>query len=195
LGVTEETNVPANPRLKAKLRTLRVFQSWSDWKLERRLEADLRKRMRAMLREVAKERELRHLQQEGGALSSVSRANQRAKAAMDVVVEDRALSHSCATVLLLLALSVAPLGGSCDAVAVVVLVIGVLAARLSSGVLRYRVEQGLYGTNEYEAREIVAFVLERAGGIDLSGGLGARDAEPTRDLVTSGTEAFEGARS
>lgn len=41
----------------------------------------------------------------------------------------------------------------------------------------YRLNKGLYGTNEYEARQIILFVLSRTEDADLSGGLGAADIQ------------------
>lgn len=39
----------------------------------------------------------------------------------------------------------------------------------------WRLKRGLYGTTEYEARQVVRFILANAEDIDFSGGLGTRD--------------------
>jgi hypothetical protein len=61
-----------------------------------------------------------------------------------------------------------------------VMPVGILGSALiilNAGMIasRYRWEHGLFGTSEYEAREIVRFVLDNADDIDFSGGLGARE--------------------
>ena len=43
--------------------------------------------------------------------------------------------------------------------------------------MSYRVRHGLYGTTEYEARQIIAFILNHADRSDLEGGLGAADIQ------------------
>jgi hypothetical protein len=41
--------------------------------------------------------------------------------------------------------------------------------------LRYRFKHALYGTNEYEARQLISFIVDNADEIDLSGGLGVSE--------------------
>jgi MFS family permease len=58
-----------------------------------------------------------------------------------------------------------------------VVFLGAALLLLNAGMIvsRYRWEHGLYGTSEYEAREIVRFILENADDIDFSDGLGAKN--------------------
>ena len=50
-----------------------------------------------------------------------------------------------------------------------------LILQLADAALDYRIRHGLYGTNEYEARQIISFALNHAERTDLDGGLGATD--------------------
>jgi hypothetical protein len=58
--------------------------------------------------------------------------------------------------------------------------------------LDYRISRGLFGTNEYEAREIVRFVLRNASDTDLSGGLGARKLDLTPSTETELAAVWNG---
>ncbi|HEX4496490.1 MAG TPA: hypothetical protein VIE43_12535 [Thermoanaerobaculia bacterium] len=71
---------------------------------------------------------------------------------------------------------VSPLFGFIALAAVGVLV----AAHLA---LRYRIRLGLFGTNEYEARQVLHFVLDNADKHDFSGGLGVEDLETRKVSV------------
>jgi hypothetical protein len=79
----------------------------------------------------------------------------------------------------------------------ILLIAAIVVLNASTLALDYRVSHGLFGTNEYEAREIVRFVLKNAGDTDFSGGLGARDLDlsaataTTLDGVWSGAPAYE----
>jgi hypothetical protein len=57
--------------------------------------------------------------------------------------------------------------------AIAVLTAATLLLLLSSAAMEYRLRRGWYGTNEYEARQIVHFLLARAGAGGFSGGLGS----------------------
>ncbi len=62
--------------------------------------------------------------------------------------------------------------------AVVATLVGAcLMLQLADASLDYRIRHGLYGTNEYEARQIISFALNHAEGTDLGGGLGAADIQ------------------
>jgi FtsH-binding integral membrane protein len=80
---------------------------------------------------------------------------------------------------------------------VILLIAAIVALNSSTLALDYRVSHGLFGTNEYEAREIVRFVLKNAGDSDFSGGLGARDLDLSATTATtlggvwSGAPAYE----
>lgn len=52
---------------------------------------------------------------------------------------------------------------------------GCILLQLADVALDYRIRRGLYGTNEYEARQIISFALNHAERSNLSGGLGAAD--------------------
>lgn len=65
---------------------------------------------------------------------------------------------------------------------IVVVAGAVFLLQVSDAAMEYRLVRGLYGTNEYEARQIIRFVLHHAEEIDLSGGLG--DLEISFDDAT-----------
>src|SRR4051794_30879466 len=54
---------------------------------------------------------------------------------------------------------------------------------LSERVLQYRIRHGMYGTNEYEAREVVHFLLRHAKDTNFSGGSGLREDAQLDELV------------
>jgi len=80
---------------------------------------------------------------------------------------------------------------------IILLTIAILLLNASTLALDYRVSHGLFGTNEYEAREIVRFVLRNSSNNDFSGGLGARQldlsasAQAELAAIWSGEPAYE----
>jgi hypothetical protein len=58
---------------------------------------------------------------------------------------------------------------------VVLLAASAALLQLGDTALEYRIRRGLYGTTEYEARQIIQFLLANADDVDLSGSLGAAD--------------------
>ena len=60
---------------------------------------------------------------------------------------------------------------------VTVLVGAGLLLQAGEAAMNYRIRHGLYGTNEYEARQMVIFLINNAESSDLAGGLGAGDLE------------------
>lgn len=72
--------------------------------------------------------------------------------------------------------------------AVPILIAAAAALDLGNVAFRYRLKQGLFGTTEYEARQIILFALSNAKDLDLSGGLGAATIEldePTQTILES----------
>jgi hypothetical protein len=62
---------------------------------------------------------------------------------------------------------------------VVLLILGlILALFINQKILEYRIRKGLYGTNEYEAREILGFILSHADKSNFSGGQGLKEILP-----------------
>lgn len=80
-----------------------------------------------------------------------------------------------------------------------ILLVGLLVAvavlNVGAFAFAYRVSKGLYGTNAYEARELIFFVLRHKEDIDLSGGLGARDLQLDSTVERAVIAAWEGARA
>lgn len=63
---------------------------------------------------------------------------------------------------------------------------------LNQVILEYRIKKGLYGTNDYEAREIIEFIFTNAEYIDLSGGGGAKRIFPEPEKETKENIVPEG---
>ena len=104
----------------------------------------------------------------------------KANTAIAALLNERRSALSVASVVLVLALGVYLAIGFFTGTPPSTVIISLLAAAVvlinaAAISLNYRVSHGLYGTNEYEAREIIQFVLAHAEEIDLSGGLGATD--------------------
>jgi len=57
------------------------------------------------------------------------------------------------------------------------LVVAAILLEVSQIALEYRVRHALYGTNEYEARQLIGFILKHAEDIDFSDGLGIHEIE------------------
>ena len=71
---------------------------------------------------------------------------------------------------------------------VLLLLLAAAVLQLGDAALGYRLQHSLYGTNEYEARQIISFVLAHADEIDLSGGLGVTEMnleEATQTILES----------
>ena len=58
------------------------------------------------------------------------------------------------------------------------------ALYLNQTILEYRVKKGLYGANDYEAREIVEFIFANAEHVDFSSGDGAKRIFPEPEKET-----------
>lgn len=124
----------------------------------------------------------------------------KATTAIGAVIEDRRSRQLAASLVLLGAILVYLFltvywGIQVGTLVIVILVGGIVLLNVGSISLNYRVANGLYGTNEYEAREIIRFVLENADDIDFSGGLGARDLDLCAEEKRAATEAWDGASS
>ena len=77
-------------------------------------------------------------------------------------------------------------------------VIFVLSMAMINGAalaLSYRLAHGIYGTNEYEAREILHFILAHSDDTDVSGGLGANDLDLSTEQQESLAGLWEGVRA
>ena len=82
-----------------------------------------------------------------------------------------------------------------DIVVMVVITVGIVAINASAMAFSYRVSHGLYGTTEYEVREIIRFVLSRCDDVDFSSGLGAREFDATDEIVIALETAWAGANT
>jgi hypothetical protein len=69
-----------------------------------------------------------------------------------------------------------------------------VAVHLRLLVITIRVNTGLYGSSEREAREILRFVLSESTNIDISGGLGAKETMSYTE-ATTGTSLPDGVRA
>lgn len=71
------------------------------------------------------------------------------------------------------------------------LVLGLLLALfVNQKVLEYRIKKGFYGTNEFEAREVLKFILEHADKSSFSDGQGLKDIMPTPEPNDMSEEKF-----
>lgn len=63
----------------------------------------------------------------------------------------------------------------------------IIALFIGQQLLEYRIKKGLYGTNEYEAREIIEFILSNKDKSDFTGGKGFKEIflEPEVKPATS----------
>jgi hypothetical protein len=118
--------------------------------------------------------------------------------AIGAVVADRrgATYFASLTLLLTLALylGVTRLSGNVvDLAIVVIIAVAILAINVGAMAFAYRVSHGLYGTTEYEAREIIHFVLARTDNVDFSSGLGARNIDISEEQLLVLTETWTGA--
>jgi hypothetical protein len=68
----------------------------------------------------------------------------------------------------------------------------IAALRINQKVLEYRIRKGYYGSNEYEAREIIDFVLAHADKTDFIDGTGAKRLLPTAEIVEAANVYLEG---
>jgi len=129
---------------------------------------------------------------------AISPVTQKTATAIGAVIEGRRSTQYVASALLLAAvgalLAIAYITDSEVGVPTIwILSAGVVLINLSGILLNYRVAKGLYGTNEYEAREIVHFVLEHAEDVDFSAGLGAHDLEFSAESERAIAAVWEGA--
>lgn len=125
-----------------------------------------------------------------------------ATTAIDAVVTRARKARDAATALLLLSVGVVIIAGlltrRTPPIGLLILLgSSLIVINASALALQYRVSRGLFGTTEYEAREIVRFILRHSDTIDLSGGLGAREINTTPateaavQAVRAGAPAYE----
>jgi hypothetical protein len=72
--------------------------------------------------------------------------------------------------------------------AMIIILIALFGLKLSLLAFDYRVSRGLYGTNEYEAREIVRFILRSKDHNKLGGGLGEHSLVIGEELEVAANE-------
>jgi hypothetical protein len=114
-------------------------------------------------------------------ISSIS-APTAATTAIAALANRKRNQKQIATMVILVSLAIYTIARLWSNLALSVVVIITLAGaalllQLADAALGYRIHRGLYGTNEYEARQIIYFALSHAEKSDLSGGLGAADMQ------------------
>lgn len=81
-----------------------------------------------------------------------------------------------------------------DLVVLIIISALILALFINQKILEYRISKGLYGSNEYEAREILRFILSHTDKSNFSDGQGLKEILPTPELESStDKETIEGA--
>lgn len=139
---------------------------------------------------------------EPGLGSPASPAQQAARAttAIAAVLDDRRARRGWATAALSASLlayvALHWITGSAMALGVVLLLmLGLAVNSASAAALEYRVNRGLYGTTEYDAREIIGVVLGHSEDLDPSGGLGDRAIAPDPETVAAIERVWAGERA
>ncbi len=79
-------------------------------------------------------------------------------------------------------------------VVIFILCIAIVLINVWSLAFHYRISHGLYGTNEYEAREIIQFILNYTDDRDFTDGLGARPLDLSPETEKEIAAVWEGAK-
>lgn len=128
--------------------------------------------------------------------SDTSAARMKVMNAISAVIENRRAAHRGARTFIVFAIIVyfgwAFIIHSGLNYSVIFLLAGAFTlANAGVAALHYRVNHGLYGTNEYEAREIIRFIIDHTDNIDFSQGLSARDMDLSSDVEKLGLADWE----